>query len=68
MLEYINEYKRRKDIVNKYLNKLTAPTDYTDMSITDLFKKMSLKSMAKKTTRLSVQLTRAVGWFDQQVN
>lgn len=64
MLEFINEYKRRRDLVKKYI---TPPTDLADLSISDIFKKIKLKTLAKKTTRLSVQLSTALGLFNQQV-
>ncbi len=64
-LEYINEYKRRRDLVNKY--KQSTQIDYADLTIGDIFKKITLKSIAKKTSRLSIQLTSKLGLFDQQV-
>ena len=65
VLEYINEYKRRRDLVNKY--KQSTQIDYADLTIGDIFKKITLKSIAKKTSRLSIQLTSKLGLFDQQV-
>ncbi|XP_069693498.1 dynamin-binding protein-like isoform X2 [Periplaneta americana] len=47
---YINEYKRRKDIVSKYL-------DDGNTTISSRMSRISLHSVAKKSTRLGVMLT-----------
>ena len=61
MLDYINEYKRRKDLINKYFAK------NEDTTIADIIRKINLKTIKKKTTRFSVQFSNALGFYNQQV-
>ncbi|XP_011304837.1 dynamin-binding protein-like [Fopius arisanus] len=50
---YINEYKRRKDIVSKYLD--------TDNTLMAKMSKLSMHSVAKKSSRLSAKLSASLG-------
>ncbi|XP_008543725.1 dynamin-binding protein [Microplitis demolitor] len=50
---YINEYKRRKDIVSKYLD--------TDNTLMSKMAKLSMHSVAKKSSRLSAKLSASLG-------
>ncbi|CAG2054946.1 unnamed protein product, partial [Timema podura] len=50
---YINEYKRRNDIVTKYLD--------IDDTISSRMSKISLHSVAKKSTRIGVMLSSSLG-------
>nr|CAD7396633.1 unnamed protein product [Timema cristinae] len=50
---YINEYKRRNDIVTKYLD--------IDDTISNRMSKISLHSVAKKSTRIGVMLSSSLG-------
>ena len=67
MLNFINEYKGRRDMVSKYLEKLSTPVDYTEMNITDLVKMINLRGIKKKTMRLSYQVSTMLGLYNQQV-
>ncbi len=60
LLEFINEYKRSKDLVSKYLNP-------TGDSIAELMKKININSLKKKSTRISLQISNALGLFVPQV-
>lgn len=60
MLDFINEYKRRKDLVHKYLST-------EEKSIGDMMKTLTMKNIKKKTTRLSVQFSNKLGVYNQQV-
>lgn len=61
MLEFINEFKRRKDLVDKYLKG-------NESSIMDLMKKINMKSIRKKSNRISIQLSNKLGLSNQHVN
>lgn len=50
---YINEYKRRKDIVSKYLD--------NDNTLIGKMSKLSMHSVAKMSTRLSTKLSASLG-------
>ncbi|XP_014482801.1 PREDICTED: dynamin-binding protein-like [Dinoponera quadriceps] len=50
---YINEYKRRKDIVSKYLD--------NDNTLIGKMSKLSMHSVAKMSTRLSTRLSASLG-------
>ncbi|XP_077258973.1 rho guanine nucleotide exchange factor 38 [Temnothorax americanus] len=50
---YINEYKRRKDIVSKYLD--------NDNTLFSKMSKLSMHSVAKMSTRLSTRLSASLG-------
>ncbi|EFN85007.1 Dynamin-binding protein [Harpegnathos saltator] len=50
---YINEYKRRKDIVSKYLD--------NDNTLISKMSKLSMHSVAKMSTRLSTRLSASLG-------
>ncbi|KAG8040507.1 hypothetical protein G9C98_002503 [Cotesia typhae] len=50
---HINEYKRRKDIVSKYLD--------TDNTLMRKMAKISMHSVAKKSSRLSAKLSASLG-------
>lgn len=50
---YINEYKRRKDIVSKYLD--------NDNTLIGKMSKLSMHSVAKMSTRLSARLSASLG-------
>lgn len=50
---YINEYKRRKDIVSKYLD--------NDNTLIGKMWKLNMHSVAKKSTRLSTKLSASLG-------
>lgn len=63
MLEFINEVKRRKDIVDKYLSRYNN----NEVSIMDLMKKINMKSLKKKSNRLSIQLSNKLGLSNQHV-
>jgi hypothetical protein len=54
MLDYINEYKRRQELVAKYLK-----SDQVDP--TDLMKKLTMKTIMKKSNRFTLQLSNAFG-------
>ena len=54
MLDYINEYKRRQELVAKYLK-----TDQADP--TELMKKLTMKTIVKKSNRITLQLSNAFG-------
>lgn len=62
MLDFINEYKRRKDLVSKYLS--TRPDE---QNIGDMIKKINLKTLKKKTTRISVQFSNILGLYSHQI-
>ncbi len=64
ILEFINEYKRRKDLISKYL---TPGSNSEQTSITDMMKKINLKTLKKKTTRMSVQFSNIFGIHSQQI-
>ncbi len=64
ILEFINEYKRRKDLISKYL---TSGSNGEQTSITDMMKKINLKTLKKKTTRMSVQFSNILGIHSQQI-
>lgn len=61
-LEFINEYKRRKDLVTKYLSTIEQ-----NESISELMKKINIKSLKKKSNRISLQISNALGLFSRQV-
>ena len=61
-LEFINEYKRRKDLVTKYLSTIEQ-----NESISELMKKINIKSIKKKSNRISLQISNALGLFCPQV-
>lgn len=50
---YINEYKRRRDIVSKYLD--------NDNTLIGKMSKLSMHSVAKMSTRLSTKLSASLG-------
>lgn len=50
---YINEYKRRKDIVSKYLD--------NDNTLIGKMSKLNMHSVAKMSTRLSTRLSASLG-------
>ncbi|XP_029165021.1 dynamin-binding protein-like [Nylanderia fulva] len=50
---YINEYKRRRDIVSKYLD--------TDNTLISKMSKLNMHSVAKMSTRLSTRLSASLG-------
>lgn len=62
MLNFINEYKRRKDLVSKYLS-----ASNEELTITDMIKKINFKTIKKKTTRISVQFSNLLGIYNQQI-
>ena len=68
MLAFINDYKRRKDIVNKYLDRYSSQPDPNDTIIGDLMKKINLKGIMKKTARVSFQFNTILGLLECQVN
>ncbi len=61
-LEFINEYKRRKDLVTKYLSTIEQ-----NESISELMKKINIKSIKKKSNRISLQISNALGLFCPQI-
>jgi hypothetical protein len=54
MLDYINEYKRRHELVAKYLR-----ADQADA--TEMMKKLTMKTIVKKSNRITLQLSNALG-------
>ena len=63
MLCFINEYKRRKDLVSKYLHPLL--NDHSDL-LADI-RKINIKSLKKKSTRFSYQISKDLGLYRPQV-
>ena len=63
MLEYINEYKRRKDLINKYL----ANNEQTESSIAEKMKKLNMHSIRKKSNRFRMGLSNMLGLINTHV-
>lgn len=63
MLEYINEYKRRKEIVDKYRRRGTM-----DESISDKVKKLSIRTLRKKTNRIRIEISNKFGLTTMHVS
>ena len=59
MLEFINEYKRRKDIVSKYLT-----NDPTEVSWGEWMKKINMRTLKKKSGRFTHKFSTALGLFN----
>jgi hypothetical protein len=64
MLEFINEYKRRKDLINKYL----ATNEQTENTITEKMKKLNMHSIRKKSNRFRMGLSNMLGLINTHVN
>ena len=62
-LEFINENKRRKDLVTKYLNTNDNQSD----TISEIIKRINIKSLKKKSNRISLQMSQALGLFGPHV-
>ena len=62
MLEFINEYKRRKDIVSKYLT-----NDPTEVSWGEWMKKINMRTLRKKKGRFTHQFSSALGLFNRLI-
>ena len=56
MLEFINEYKRRKDLVSKYLT-----NDHAELSWSEWMKKINMRTLKKKSNRLTHQINSFFG-------
>ena len=54
MLEFINEYKRRKDLVSKYLT-----SDPSDATWSEKMKKLNMRTLKKKSNRITYQISNA---------
>lgn len=67
LLEFINEFKRRRDLVDKYLNNTSTSRFSSDMSFIDMMKKINMKSIRKKSNRFSMQLSNMLGLSSHQV-
>ena len=63
MLEFINEYKRRKDLINKYL----SLSEQNDQSITEKVKKLNMHTLIKKSNRLRMGLSSMLGLMTKRV-
>ena len=59
MLEYINEYKRKTDLLQKYL-------EQNDVPISEKMKKLNMKSITKKSNRITQQISNALGLYAYQ--
>lgn len=59
MLEFINEYKRRKDLVAKYLT-----SDQAEISWSEWMKKINMRTLKKKSGRISHKFSTALGLFN----
>jgi hypothetical protein len=63
MLEFINEYKRRKDLINKYL----ANNEQAESSIADKMKKLNMHTIRKKSNRFRMGLSNMLGLMSTHV-
>ena len=59
VLLFINEYKRRKDLILKYKNKEDSR---------NLLQKITMNTVRKKSNRLSAKISTALGLYDQTID
>ncbi len=58
ILLFINEYKRRKDLILKYRNKEDNR---------NIFEKLTMNTIMKKSSRLGMRISTALGLYDQVI-